>query len=798
MGIRPPCRLFDARPRARGRTIALLLGLVLLCGTSTTGPARAEDPSSIPALDEKLAATVLPYAKMACEAYAPCSEGDLAESGYVKDMDWKTAMRRAGADEEIIAKYEAAGFSATIYRNDRNEEIVIAYRGATDPAEVVSDPDEDEVADDRELDVADLADGDWPLHFGVRDLKSRAGKLRAQHAAARLLAARLHRAYARTPHARYKLTLVGHSRGAGLAAYAGRHVKAAVYTLDPARKALARGGSNPDHLNIITKGDPVSDARAAKLGVPGRTVRVDLPPTLSPVKNRRPDVILSRISSLARAARSPTPHAPGPLAPPPAPRPPPALGTLASPGPTTIVMRAPGGISLNRAAAERMPIDVDLDGAWYRDGKLVLSGRKSSAHTLDAALMMTAFRAACESGDPYFSLDPDNGAAWSEEGHKASERLWEAISGEVGWNARVQATRKTIKQRSLQVRSIWARRDYPQLWSKVTSEYPNLRSKLVFRPVWLNETRFGEILYQADVLLKELASGTSVLQPGPLRAAKVGGYVSQPDRTNAKNLIASLHGDKIKTQWQGSRFWFDVTPRGADRPVASEPAAGSNGDRDLLAALRGRGMIPPERAVVHKVRNLVKDSQALDLTNVYPTMFVRRRDLAKEVDIPDDDPIMNAFSADINDNVEKYVAQYKELQALTEAIRAYVVAIHVIKDNNAICRRLVAAPLLDSEKALRPLPPYHPSELMISVVRYQFGDGRRSVRTQAVRSTSIQGGVSIAGKAFYSTIEPASAPTDVTRLIKLAAEASKPPEAKKDDDRRYLMFAVDLDAAAAR
>ena len=144
------------------------------------------------------------------------------------------------------------------------------------------------------------------------------------------------------------------------------------------------------------------------------------------------------------------------------------------------------------------------------------------------------------------------------------------------------------------------------------------------------------------------------------------------------------------------------------------------------------------------------------------------------------------------------MAQYKELQALTEAIRAYVVAIHVIKDNNEICRRLVGAPLLDSEKALRPLPPYHPSELMISVARYQFGDGRRSVRAMSVKSTSIQGGVSIAGKAFYSTIEPAGTPTDVTRLIKLAAEASKPPEAKKEDDRRYIFLAVDLDAAAAR
>ena len=48
--------------------------------------------------------------------------------------------------------------------------------------------------------------------------------------------------------------------------------------------------------------------------------------------------------------------------------------------------------------------------------KLVLSGRRSSTHTLDAALVMTAFRAACESGDPYFSLDADDGAAWSAQG----------------------------------------------------------------------------------------------------------------------------------------------------------------------------------------------------------------------------------------------------------------------------------------------------------------------------------------------------------------------------------------------
>src|ERR1051326_6583494 len=839
MGIRSPCRLFGSRPLDRGRNIAAILGLALLCSVPAAGRAGAED---VPLLDEKLAGTVLPYAKMACDSYFPCRGGELAGSGYIKDIDWKTAMHREGHRDRIVSMYEKAGFSATIYRNDRTKEIVIAYRGTVGTArEAVGKVLEYEYVKLKEklrLDTTARLEGDWPTNVRAHDLKTAAGKLEAQYVAARILANGIGRAYAGTPYAGYKVTLTGHSLGGGLASYAGHYAtKADVYTFDPARNVLAGTGSNPRQINIITKGDPVSDPRAilgSRFGstsyLPGRTVRIDFPASLNPIKkvtNHFPNALLERISATAegkgRTSALPTPlpsaswtalkDRPGvdpsssTVRSPPPPSPP-RLSDLARPspppapppsrGPTTIVMRAPGGISLNRAAAERMAIDLDLDGAWYRDGKLVLSGRKSAAHTLDAALMMTAFRAACESGDPYFSLDPDNGAAWSEEGHKASDELWRAISGDVGWNAPVRATRKAIKERSLQVRSIWARRDYPQLWSKVSSAHPNLRSKLVFRPVWLNETRFGEILYQADVLLKELASGTSVLKPGALRAAKVGGYVSQANRTNAKNLLATLRGEKIKTQWQGSRFWFDVTPRGADRPIADAPAPASSGDRDLLAALRGRGMIPPDRPLVHRVRNLVKDNQALDLTNVYPTMFVRRRDMVKEVDIPDDDPIMNAFSADINDNVEKYVAQYKELQALTEAIRAYVVAIHVIKNNNSVCRQLAGAPLLDSEKATRPLPPYHPSELMIAIARYQYGDGRRSVRAQAVRSVSIQGGVSIAGKTFYSTVALASTPTDVTRLIKLAAEADKPPEPKKDEDRRYLFLAVDLDAAAAR
>ena len=141
-----------------------------------------------------------------------------------------------------------------------------------------------------------------------------------------------------------------------------------------------------------------------------------------------------------------------------------------------------------------MPIDIDLDGVHYRDGKLVISGRKNSAQILDAALVLTALRGRGLPGDPYFSLDPDNGPAWSTEGHSASERLWERVSKDVGWGAAVKADKKNVKTTSLFVRTIWARRDYPQLWNSIASDYPNLKAKLVFRPAWLQQTRFGEIL----------------------------------------------------------------------------------------------------------------------------------------------------------------------------------------------------------------------------------------------------------------------------------------------------------------
>jgi hypothetical protein len=452
----------------------------------------------------------------------------------------------------------------------------------------------------------------------------------------------------------------------------------------------------------------------------------------------------------------------------------------------------PGGISLSEAAAAAMPIDIDLDGVHYRDGKLLISGRKSTIQVLDAALVLTALRASCEAGDPYFSLDPDNGLAWSIEGDRAFERLWERTKKDLGWDSPVKANERTVNSRSLSVRIIWARRDYPQLWSSITSDYPNLKSRLVFRPAWLQQTRFGEILYKADVLLKELASGVPVLEPGALRATKVDSYVSKLSRSNVKTLFASLRNETVQPQWSGSRLWFDIAPRQVNEDaIRDDLVIGSGPERELFNALKERGFVATNSAAVHPDYQVIREGDTLDLSRVFPTMFVRRHDTSKGVDLPDNDPIMNALSSDVNNNIEKYVGAYKELQSLTGIIRAYIAAVHVVKRDNSICQRLRGLSLFESEKSVHSLPTYHPSELMISVVRYAFGTGR-AVRTLSTQGTLIQGGVAIAGKRFYEA-SAMPARSEIIAELKREVAILPPVEIAKpvwmgDTDRRFILL----------
>ena len=796
------------------------IGLLCTISASSTTWAQQQSQTAPPKLDESVALTVRPYAIMACDAYSTCSQGDLTNTGYKKeDFSWQDAIRQPGS-VGIIPLYKKAGFDATIFRNDQKKEIVIAYTGTEGGLLGIPQYELAKLQEKLGFGSKELLEGDWPTNLRALDLKTPSARLEAQYVAARSLASRLAEKYSTTPYKDYKLTLVGHSLGGALASYAGQHVNANVYTFDPARNVLAGTGANARQINIIATGDPFSDPTARtpmKTGtiqyLPGRTYRVDLPrpstiAALDPIAKHYIEPLVSRINSLAgilptaasppplpkaqwnpspsQGASSPTSSHPrntfayqAPAAPTQNPSTVAPVKTpsfsqsgisskpvttypqsaMVSPAPRGSVSGSQvrvGGISLSKAAAERMPLNITLDGSYYSDGRVVLMGKSDPAHSIDAALFLTSMRLACESVDPYFSLDPVDGAAWNTEGQEATEAFWKRVASD--FTRRPDG--KNIKKPSVfSIRTISARRDYPKLWASLEGSYPNLKSKLVFRPTWLAQTRFGEILYKADVLLKELSGGVSVLEPGPLRASKIDNYVSASARSATEGLLAGYKGkaSAVKPVWRGHRLWFDLTsfqPRTArsyiEPPniVPAEIAVDTKRRRDseLHKILAARNLLPEFAPVANRTL-IAADGNALDLSGVFPRMFVRRHDYATNSDLSGSDPALDSLSADVNRYTAAYASAYKELHALTEVFRAYVAAVYITRGDPSICANVRPQPLLAGERVARQLPVYHPTELFITLAGYEFSAGKYR-RLLTNRASSLNGGVAIRARAY--------------------------------------------------
>jgi hypothetical protein len=772
------------------------------------------DPAPSPAqtvqpIDAATAAQVLPDAEMAQDVFSSTAAATDIGNWSPVAHGWEYFFDNVGLGWETQA-VAASGFYARIYE-DPSGNITIAYRSTSSAGEFLN-----------------------------TDVLAQTGSVPAQYVYAAQLAAYVKQVY---PNA--VITLTGHSLGGGLATYAAQQVPGIsnVVTFDSARPPILKTTGSVNQINVYVPGDAIGDPTApggkyeGSGYLPGKTYTVNstivkpqgqlsngvsqltgnfyagshllsgiiggLQNTTHQASTPEPSGATANITP----AQSATPATPkpnitptssatiGPIAKPVIIATPAPIGTMAAPSsgfgmaPTAHFASGPGGISLSEAAAERMPIDIDLDGVYYDNGKLVLSGRKGPAQTLDASLVLTAMRAACEPGDPYFSLDPENGAAWLAQGQQVSQRLWDQISGELHWNTPVRATRQTLREHSLWIRTISAGRDYPEVWNRIAADYPDLRSKLVFRPTWLQQTRFGEIMYDADVLLKELASGLPVLSRDSLPAAKVPGYVSQLSGEIDQILFAGIHDQNITPEWQSSRFWFDLAPR---TPVfgATLDVRNSSADRELLDSLQQHRMIDADTNPTLSPRLVVQDGPSLDLSQIYPTMFVRRHNPATNEDLPVDDPIMNSLANNINDRIEQFVRQYSVLQSLTEAMRVYVAAVHIIKSNDQICQRIRSLPLLDSEKATRVLPSDRPSELLISVARYAYGNGR-GVRSLFARSTLVSGGVTIAGKLFYSATTSFGVQTPIIQSLRTAV-AMQPQQASWEDSsgRQFISFNV--------
>jgi hypothetical protein len=90
---------------------------------------------------------------------------------------------------------------------------------------------------------------------------------------------------------------------------------------------------------------------------------------------------------------------------------------------------------------------------------------------------------------------------------------------------------------------------------------------------------------------------------------------------------------------------------------------------ELREILRSRGYFgapsPGEKQV-----SLASDGNALDLSEIYPKMFVKIHDLAAGKDLEGRDPNHEELSKDVNRRIELYAAVYPELRALLEVFRA--------------------------------------------------------------------------------------------------------------------------------
>lgn len=389
----------------------------------------------------------------------------------------------------------------------------------------------------------------------------------------------------------------------------------------------------------------------------------------------------------------------------------------------------PGGISLSKAAAERMALNLDVDSAYYRNGVLFLSGKKSK-ESVDASLFLTAMRLACDSGgDPYFSLDPPDPASWDEQ----SELILKSAARQI------KSTRK----------GGYSFDSFPFSSQK----YPALKSELVFRPDWLRDTRFGEIMYKADVLLKEISVGQSVVNPGQsFRGKRVPDYVSTLRRSLDMDAPDRAEGSDTARNVRGFRLWFDLT---------------TTGDRSNEAA----------SSVIFT------NAGVLDLSAIQPRMYVRRHEGGE--DLPGSDPANDQVANDLNARTALYAESFDELRELTGAFRAYVAALKVANDNSTVCSTIQGLALSPGEKIQAPLPAYRDAIVHRAVKRTTSG---RIIYTRT--NMMVSGGIGMRGRRLYETgaIEKE---TQISTTLRQEVERGVSQPAWERDGRQYVALDID-------
>ena len=208
-------------------------------------------------IDRGTANRVLPYARLSQDAYSD-KPGNIGVPNVRRVSDWETILKSGGYSDQQVAAFKRSGFSATVYRNDKTDEIVIAYRG-TEPRSI--------------LGADGLTDLDSSIAGTLRKINP--GYVSGQYQAAADLAQVVKQKWP----AGTAITLTGHSLGGGLASYAGgQNNIPGVITFNAARNTFSTSAVNDKQLNIAVPGELIGDSNTTsgfgKGALPGQLYSV--------------------------------------------------------------------------------------------------------------------------------------------------------------------------------------------------------------------------------------------------------------------------------------------------------------------------------------------------------------------------------------------------------------------------------------------------------------------------------------------------------------------------------------------
>jgi hypothetical protein len=460
------------------------------------------------------------------------------------------------------------------------------------------------------------------------------------------------------------------------------------------------------------------------------------------------------------------------------------------------------GVSFTAAAAEALPLGMDLESVRFRNGELVLGGPDGG--TLDSALFLTAMRLACRREDPYFSLDPVDGPGFVTAAIAAFDGFGKFESQLVPVLALEPAEDSDASNVGIPEQRIWSIRELDRKRYEAARSNPALQVKLVFRPAWLRETRFGARMYAADVALKAMAAGINDVETDHTAGTTAGLPPNTPPGILRMAARAIVEPDSIALSRDGSRLWFDLpAPRTAsvwDFTIPELPDfSGAQAPRTVGDAIRERlrekDLVGGGHLDGLGATAAVHDG-TVDLSALVPVAHVVLHDMNSGADRAGTDPSLADLAAELNRRFPEFAVEQPSLTELRDVLRAYVAAVHVTGQKPELCEDVERIPLLASERVAATLPSTRPPLTVVASVTvpiaYTGDDGTRHGTTDHGIAGIVSGGVTLGGRESLA----AGAATAVTAAFEEGVAARAGRGVWSSGERRFVAMRMDTHEGA--